>query len=109
MVLWGVHKSLTFTNATFNIYNDMMYVSKTFSGIIFIIKIIYYMEVYYGKSESCCNIFTMENGDVMKAELYPDVAPNTVNNFVSLVKKGFYDGLIFHRIIAGFYDSGWRP
>ena len=46
--------------------------------------------------------FTMENGDVMKAELYPDVAPNTVNNFISLVKKGFYDGLIFHRVIAGF-------
>ena len=44
--------------------------------------------------------FTMENGDIMKAELYPEVAPNTVNNFISLVKKGFYDGLIFHRIIA---------
>ena len=43
--------------------------------------------------------FTMENGDVMKAELYPDVAPNTVNNFISLVKKGFYDGLIFHRVM----------
>ena len=39
---------------------------------------------------------TMENGDVMKAELYPEIAPNTVNNFISLVKKGFYDGLIFH-------------
>ena len=39
--------------------------------------------------------FTMENGDTMKAELYPEVAPNTVNNFISLVKKGFYDGLIF--------------
>ena len=45
---------------------------------------------------------TMENGDVMKAELYPEVAPNTVNNFISLVKKGFYDGLIFHRVINGF-------
>ena len=53
--------------------------------------------------------FTMENGDVMKAELYPDVAPNTVNNFVSLVKKGFYDGLIFHRIIAGFMIQGGCP
>ena len=40
--------------------------------------------------------FEMENGDIMKAELYPEVAPNTVNNFVSLVKKGFYDGVIFH-------------
>ena len=48
----------------------------------------------------------MENGDIMKAELYPEVAPNTVNNFISLVKKGFYDGLIFHRIIAGFMIQG---
>ena len=45
---------------------------------------------------------TMANGDVMKAELYPEIAPNTVNNFISLVKKGFYDGLIFHRVISGF-------
>ena len=51
----------------------------------------------------------MENGDVMKAELYPDVAPNTVNNFISLVKKGFYDGLIFHRVIAGFMIQGGDP
>lgn len=53
--------------------------------------------------------FTMENGDVMKAELYPDVAPNTVNNFISLVKKGFYDGLVFHRVIAGFMIQGGDP
>lgn len=53
--------------------------------------------------------FTMENGDVMKAELYPDVAPNTVNNFISLIKKGFYDGLIFHRVIAGFMIQGGDP
>lgn len=53
--------------------------------------------------------FTMENGDVMKSELYPDVAPNTVNNFISLVKKGFYDGLIFHRVIAGFMIQGGDP
>lgn len=53
--------------------------------------------------------FTMENGDVMKAELYPDVAPNTVNNFISLVKKGFYDGLIFHRVISGFMIQGGDP
>ena len=52
---------------------------------------------------------TMENGDVMKAELYPEVAPNTVNNFVSLVKKGFYDGVIFHRVISGFMIQGGDP
>ena len=52
---------------------------------------------------------TMENGDVMKAELYPEVAPNTVNNFLSLVGKGFYDGLIFHRVIKGFMIKGGCP
>lgn len=52
---------------------------------------------------------TMENGDVMKAELYPDIAPNSVNNFISLVKKGFYDGLIFHRVISGFMIQGGCP
>ena len=51
----------------------------------------------------------MENGDIMKAELYPEVAPNTVNNFVSLVKKGYYDGLIFHRVINGFMIQGGCP
>lgn len=52
---------------------------------------------------------TMENGDVMKAELYPVIAPNTVNNFISLVKKGFYDGRIFHRVIPGFMIQGGCP
>jgi peptidyl-prolyl cis-trans isomerase B (cyclophilin B) len=52
---------------------------------------------------------TMENGDIMKAELYPEIAPNTVNNFISLVKKGFYDGLIFHRVISGFMIQGGCP
>ena len=52
---------------------------------------------------------TMENGDCIKAELYPEVAPNSVNNFISLVKKGFYDGLIFHRVINGFMIQGGDP
>ena len=52
---------------------------------------------------------TMENGDVMKAELYPEIAPNTVNNFISLIKKNFYDGLIFHRVIKGFMLQGGDP
>lgn len=52
---------------------------------------------------------TMENGDVIRAELYPQVAPNTVNNFISLAKKGFYDGLIFHRVINGFMIQGGDP
>ena len=52
---------------------------------------------------------TMENGDVMKAELYPDVAPITVENFVNLVKDGFYDGLTFHRVINGFMIQGGCP
>ena len=53
--------------------------------------------------------FTMENGDTFKAELYPDVAPQSVNNFVSLIKKGFYDGLIFHRVMPGFMIQGGDP
>ena len=52
---------------------------------------------------------TMENGDVMKAELYPEIAPITVENFVNLVKDGFYDGLTFHRIINGFMIQGGCP
>ena len=51
----------------------------------------------------------MEDGGVMKAELYPDVAPNTVNNFISLVQSGFYNGLIFHRVIPGFMIQGGDP
>ncbi len=52
---------------------------------------------------------TMKDGGVMKIELYPDVAPNTVKNFISLANKGFYDGLTFHRIIAGFMIQGGDP
>ncbi len=51
----------------------------------------------------------MEDGNQIKVELYPSVAPNTVNNFISLVKKGFYDGLIFHRVINGFMIQGGCP
>lgn len=51
----------------------------------------------------------MENGDIMKAELYPEIAPNTVNNFISLIQKGYYDGIIFHRVIKGFMIQGGDP
>ena len=53
--------------------------------------------------------FTMENGDVMKAELYPEIAPASVNNFISLIQKNFYDGLIFHRVSRGFMIQGGDP
>ena len=53
--------------------------------------------------------FEMENGDVFKAELYPEIAPNTVNNFISLINKGYYNGLIFHRVINGFMIQGGCP
>lgn len=53
--------------------------------------------------------FEMEDGGIFKAELYPETAPNTVNNFISLVKKGFYNGLIFHRVIEGFMIQGGDP
>lgn len=53
--------------------------------------------------------FTMKNGDIIKAELYPEIAPNTVNNFISLINKNFYDGLIFHRVIKGFMIQGGDP
>lgn len=51
----------------------------------------------------------MESGNIMKAELYPDIAPNTVNNFISLINKGFYNGVIFHRVIPGFMIQGGDP
>ena len=51
----------------------------------------------------------MENGDVIKAELYPEIAPNTVNNFISLINKGFYNGVIFHRVLPGFMIQGGDP
>lgn len=51
----------------------------------------------------------MEFGGIIKAELYPEIAPNTVNNFISLINKGFYDGLIFHRVIKGFMIQGGCP
>ena len=51
----------------------------------------------------------MEDGGTIKAELYPEIAPNTVNNFVSLINKGYYDGVIFHRVIPGFMIQGGDP
>ena len=66
----------------------------------------------YGKVSNMQNpIVTIEmaNGDIIKAELYPEIAPNSVKNFISLINKGFYDGLIFHRVIAGFMIQGGCP
>ena len=60
-------------------------------------------------SEKPIVTFKMRNGDVMKAELYPEIAPNTVNNFISLINKGFYNGLTFHRVIKGFMLQGGDP
>ena len=64
-----------------------------------------------GETERSNPIVTieMEDGGMIKAELYPDVAPNTVNNFISLIQKGYYDGLIFHRVIPGFMIQGGCP
>ena len=53
--------------------------------------------------------FEMQDGKTFEAELYPEIAPNTVNNFLSLVKNGFYDGVIFHRVISGFMIQGGDP
>jgi len=53
--------------------------------------------------------FKMQNGGIIKAELYPEIAPNTVKNFVSLINKGFYNGLVFHRVISGFMIQGGCP
>ncbi|HZJ84704.1 MAG TPA: peptidylprolyl isomerase [Syntrophomonadaceae bacterium] len=53
--------------------------------------------------------FEMENGDIIKAELYPDIAPNTVHNFISLIQKGYYDGIVFHRVIPGFMVQAGCP
>lgn len=62
-----------------------------------------------GKMNNPIVTFELENGKVIKVELYPEIAPNTVKNFVSLVSKGFYDGLIFHRVIRGFMIQGGCP
>jgi peptidyl-prolyl cis-trans isomerase B (cyclophilin B) len=64
---------------------------------------------YFTMAQNPIVTFTMENGDIFKAELYPDIAPTSVNNFISLIQKNFYDGLIFHRVIKGFMIQGGDP
>ena len=66
-------------------------------------------EITFAEGETVMIQIEMENGGIIKLELYPDVAPITVSNFVSLVKRGFYDGLIFHRVIDGFMIQGGDP
>jgi peptidyl-prolyl cis-trans isomerase B (cyclophilin B) len=63
----------------------------------------------YDMTQNPIVTFEMENGDIMKAELYPEIAPNTVHNFISLINSNFYDGLIFHRVISGFMIQGGDP
>nr|WP_159649997.1 peptidylprolyl isomerase [Erysipelothrix aquatica] len=63
----------------------------------------------YSKETNPVATITMTNGDVITAELYPEVAPNTVNNFITLANSGFYDGVIFHRVIPGFMIQGGDP
>ena len=75
-------------------------------------NIIFYKKIQGKKGIILANpivTITMEDGGVMKLELYPEIAPNTVNNFISLVGKGFYNGLIFHRVISGFMIQGGCP
>ena len=67
------------------------------------------LERTYFMAQNPIVTITMENGDVMKAELYPEIAPVSVNNFISLIQKKYYDGLIFHRVIRGFMIQGGCP
>ena len=76
---------------------------------MFIITINFEYEREKNMSQNPIVTITMENGDVIKAELYPDVAPISVNNFISLINKNYYDGLIFHRVIKGFMIQGGCP
>ena len=72
---------------------------------------IYYLETVKIQEENRMKYvkIEMENGDIMKGELYPEIAPKTVENFIKLVEDGFYDGLIFHRVIPGFMIQGGCP
>ena len=68
-----------------------------------------YRKEFFTMAQNPIVTITMQNGDIIKAELYPDIAPNTVNNFISLIKKGFYNGLSFHRVIYNFMLQGGCP
>ena len=73
------------------------------------INILYIMKRVFKMGNNPVVTIEMENSKVIKAELYPEIAPNTVNNFISLVNKGYYDGLTFHRVIYGFMIQGGCP
>ena len=76
--------------------------------MIIVTKITAERKIYFMAQNPVVTI-TMENGDIIKAELYPEIAPVSVNNFISLINKNFYDGLIFHRVIKGFMIQGGDP
>ena len=76
--------------------------------MIIVTKITAERKIYFMAQNPVVTI-TMENGDIIKAELYPEIAPVSVNNFISLINKKFYDGLIFHRVIKGFMIQGGDP
>ena len=82
--------------------------SRTIKGVILAIKISDNSEGEFKMANPIVTI-EMENGGIMKLELYPDVAPISVQNFIDLAEKGFYDGLIFHRVISGFMIQGGDP
>jgi peptidyl-prolyl cis-trans isomerase B (cyclophilin B) len=104
-----LHKILLYflSNLSFSTFQKNSFTNSSFSAKIVAIQ--FKEKGVFIMAQNPVVTFEMENGDIMKAELYPDIAPNTVNNFISLINKGFYNGLIFHRVIEGFMIQGGCP